>query len=159
MSDDDECIDECDEESNIDSYEESNIDPDDCYDVDQVGVGVESEKAPVVEATIVQRQSTLSFVKSKFGMPKLTDEGYIYTLERTREEDGDTVYFWRCERICKPDKSQRCYGRCTTTNLVTPISITSDHNHEPDPERVSAMEVADMAMHLARTTDTNPRKV
>jgi hypothetical protein len=170
-------ISEDDDEYDEDDEYEEDVDSDDCFDENDIGkkdqhssASDEDATALVGAATVVDADATtvpqsieqqpLKFVSSKFGNSKLVHNGYSYTKEYAREqEDGKTKYSWRCEKICRPKREDRCYGRAYTIGLEPPVHQTAEHNHIPQPERVEALLALDKMMTLAKTTDTKPRKV
>ena len=97
-------------------------------------------------------------VKTQKNGRKMFHEGYFYTVETDVGDPPNNRIAWKCERTGNKT-NVKCGGRAYTTNHYEPVTVTKQHNHEPEPERLACHEVIDLLKQQAVITNDNPRSL
>ena len=84
----------------------------------------------------------MEYILNSRGNRKLLYEGFVYVLDKKKEETS----YWRCER------RKECSGRLSTL-LDTLWQEPSAHSHPPDPSRVSVERAVSAMRHRTENSE------
>ena len=82
--------------------------------------------------------------------------GYFYTIDRCGA-NGRTQ--WKCERSSTTLSHAKCSGRAVTCDNKGPVTVITDHNHIPEPEREEGLLALNDMLARAHISGDNPRTI
>ncbi|XP_028415511.1 uncharacterized protein LOC114538576 [Dendronephthya gigantea] len=90
----------------------------------------------------------MEYIQTSRGNRKLLFEGYVYVLDKKKEESA----YWRCE------KHKECSCRLSTL-ADTLWHQPSKHSHLPDPARVAVQRAVSAMKYRAENSEDSTRNI